>query len=128
MDGTPTEYEISTIPKDSLVMVHILSDSEKENLKVGDVVQFWYGNVLNHHRVIDNDTVNHTIKTQGDNTPSPDPTMSYDEVRGQVVGVNHELGLIVTFVKTYVLAILLFFVVVYLAVRLVEEMRKEREA
>ena len=128
MDGEPQDYEISTIPKDSLVMVHILSDSEKENLKVGDVVQFRYGNVLNHHRVIDNDTVNHIITTQGDNTSSPDAPMSYDKVRGQVVGVNHELGLLVMFVKTYVLAILLFFVVVYLAVRLVEEMRKEKEA
>ncbi|AMH94388.1 signal peptidase I [methanogenic archaeon ISO4-H5] len=128
MDGEPQDYEIRTIPKDSLVMVEILSDSEKENLKVGDVVQFRYGNVYNHHRVIANDVESRTITTQGDNTDAPDSPMSYDKVRGKVVGVNHVLGELVTFVKAYVLVILIFFVAVYVAIRLVEEIRKEKGA
>ena len=127
MDGDPhPEYEISTIPKDTLVMVRLLSDSEKENIQVGDVVQFRYGNILNHHRVISNDPATRTIITQGDNVASPDPSMSYDKVRGEVVGTNHTLGMLVVFVKAYIFVILIFLVVLYLAMRLIEEMRKEK--
>ena len=40
MDGGPTDYEISTIPKDSMIMSHFLTDEEKDELKVGDVITF----------------------------------------------------------------------------------------
>jgi len=127
MDGEPrTEYEIETIPKDSLVMVRFLSDSEKEDIKVGDVVQFRMGNVLNHHRVVENNVEGGYVITQGDNTDSPDGHISYDRVRGEVVGVNHALGEVFLFVKAYVFVILIGIVVLYIASKLVEEIRREK--
>ena len=128
MDGEPRdEYEIKTIPKDSLVMVRLLSDSEKEDIQVGDVIQFRMGNILNHHRVIENNTEEGYVITQGDNTSSPDPKISYDRIRGEVVGVNHALGEIVHFVKTYVFVLLILIVVIFIASKLAQEMIRERK-
>ena len=127
MDGEPrTEYDIETIPVDSLVMVRFLSDSEKEDIQVGDVIQFRMGNVLNHHRVIENNVEGGYVITQGDNVDTPDGHISYDRVRGEVVGVNHALGEIFLFVKAYVFVILIGIVVLYIASKLVEEIRKEK--
>ena len=65
MAGEPTSYDVATIEKDSLVMVRFLSDGEKYELEKGDVVQFKYGNILNHHRVIENHTGEGFVITQG---------------------------------------------------------------
>ena len=54
MDGERMPYSVSTIPKDSLVVVKLISDEEKKDLQTGDVIQFRYGSVLNHHRVVSN--------------------------------------------------------------------------
>ena len=126
MDGEKTDYKISTIPKDTLVMVRFLSDNEKNDIQVGDVVQFRYHGILNHHRVISNDTENGFVITKGDNSPTTEKVY-YDDVRGEVVGTNHILGEFFIFVKEYVFVILASFVVLYIAILLIEEIRKEKE-
>ena len=126
MDGEPTDYPISTIPKDSLVMVRLISEDEKYDLKEGDVVQFRYHGILNHHRVVSNDTENHKIVTKGDNTTTSE-TVSYENIRGEVVGVNHFLGVIFELVSSYFYLLLAFIVVLYIGILLVEEIRKEKE-
>ena len=127
MDGEPhPEYTISTIPKDSLVMVRMVSDSEKADIQVGDVVQFRVGGILNHHRVIENHPESGYMITQGDNTTSDDGHISYDRVRGVVVGVNHPLGEVFLFVKVYAIFLLILLVVIFIAAKLVEEIRREK--
>ena len=123
MDGEPTDYPISTIPKDSLVMVRLISEDEKYDLQPGDVVQFKYHGILNHHRVVSNDTENHKIVTKGDNTTSSE-TVPYENIRGEVVGVNHFLGVIFELVSSYFYVLLVSIVVLYIGILLVEEIRK----
>ena len=125
MDGDPMPYEIETIPVNTLVMVRKISDSEKENIQVGDVIQFWYGDILDHHRVVENNVEGHYMVTKGDNSSTTE-TVSYDKIRGIVVGTNHFLGQIFIFVKMYVLFILVLIVVLYIASRLMEEIILER--
>ena len=126
MDGEPTDYPISTIPKDSLVMVRLISEDEKYDLQPGDVVQFRYHGILNHHRVVSNDTENHKIVTKGDNTTTSE-TVSYENIRGEVVGVNHYLGVIFELVNSYFYVLLAAIVVIYIGILLIEELRKEKE-
>ena len=126
MDGEPTDYPISTIPKDSLVMVRLISEDEKYDLQPGDVVQFRYHGILNHHRVVSNDTENHKIVTKGDNAPTSE-TVSYENIRGEVVGVNHFMGVIFGLVNDYFYLLLAFIAVLYIGILLVEEIRKEKE-
>lgn len=94
MDGGPTGYEISTIPKDSLIIVHMLSDAEKEALKVGDVVTFYQGGVYKVHRIISISA--DTVTTKGDASSSADLPIPKDEVKGKVVGVSTIVGDVVS--------------------------------
>ena len=126
MDGERTSYDVPTIPKDSLVVVRLLSEDEKYELKQGDVVQFRYGNVLNHHRVVSNNTAEGYVITQGDNTDSSEK-VSYSAIRGEVMGANHVAGEIVTFAKTYVFVIIAFIAVLFIASLLVDEIRREKQ-
>ena len=126
MDGERTDYPISTIPKDSLVMVRLLSDDEKQDIQTGDVVQFWYHGILNHHRVVSNDAENGFVITKGDNSDVTEKVY-YENIRGEVVGTNHVLGELFKFVKDYVYVILASFVVLYIGILLVEEIRKDKE-
>ena len=99
MDGEPTDYEIPTIEKDSMVMVRLIDDDEKLTLKEGEVIQFRSHGILNHHRVISNDIENAYATTKGDNAQFSEK-VSYKDIRGIVVGKDHLLGMIVAFVKT----------------------------
>lgn len=124
MDGEPMSYDISTIHKNSLVMVKFLSDDEKRNLKEGDVIQFWYHGILNHHRVV---AVNEdSVVTHGDNTSTTE-TVKFSDIRGEVVGENHAVGEVFTFVKTYALVIIAFIVVLFIGSLLLEEIRRGNE-
>ena len=98
MDGDPMPYDIETIPVDTLVMVHKISDSEKEDIQVGDVIQFWYAGLLDHHRVVENNVEEHYMVTKGDNSSTTEH-VSYDKIRGVVVGTNHLLGQVFIFVR-----------------------------
>ena len=106
MDGEPTDYEISTIPVDSLIAVHKLQGDAVNDVKVGDVIGFYSpsvgGNV--YHRVIAIDEVDHKFTTHGDaNAPGANESVAFDEVNGIVVNVSHGAGEAVSFVKSNIL-------------------------
>ena len=126
MDGENQPYDVPTIKKDSLVMVRFLSEQEKEDLQVGDVIQFRQGSILNHHRVIENNVEGGYVITHGDNTNSNE-TVNYSAIRGQVIGSDHAVGVIVTFVKQYVFVIIAAIIVLYIGSLLLEEIRSEKE-
>jgi hypothetical protein len=125
MEGEPKgEYKVPTIQKDSLVMVKFLSDDEKSNLKAGDVIQFRYNGILNHHRV--NETGTDYVITQGDNTSSKE-IVQFSDIRGEVQGADHTAGVIFTFVKDYVYVIVAFIVVLFIGSLLIDEIRSEKQ-
>ena len=126
MDGERMPYSVPTIPKDSLVVVRLISDDEKQSLKEGDVVQFRYGSVLNHHRVVSNNVEEGYVITHGDNTDSNE-TVYYSAIRGEVMGANHAAGEVVTFVKDYVFVIIAAIVVLFIGSLLVDEIRREKQ-
>ena len=126
MDGERTDYRIPTIEKDSLVMVRFVSENEKKEIQVGDVIQFRYHGVLNHHRVVSNDTENEYVITKGDNSDVTEKVL-YENIRGEVVGKNHILGEIFKLVKSYLYVLVLCLVVIYVGILLLEEIRKDKE-
>lgn len=60
--------------KGDLIIVKILNDKSKEDLKIGDVVTFYDLTIrqFNTHRVVDINTGNKTVTTKGDNTVGND--------------------------------------------------------
>ena len=127
MDGDRMPYSVPTIPKDSLVVVKLISDEEKKDLQTGDVIQFRYGSVLNHHRVVTNNVEEGYVITQGDNTDSDDGKVYYSAIRGEVMGANHAAGEVVTFVKAYAFVILALIAVLFIGSLLVDEIRREKQ-
>ena len=109
MDGDPQDYPISTIPKDSVIMIHVLSDDQKADLEVGDVVTFYQGGIYKVHRIkeIDGDT----IITKGDANQLPDAPIKSSDVVGIVVGVAPAMGKIVTFVRNSFVSSPLFIII-----------------
>ena len=118
MDGEPQDYEISTIPVNSLVAVHKMHGDKLSQIKVGDVVGFnsplVNGNV--YHRVISIDEENGMITTKGDNTTSADSPISVDQVNGKVVNVNHPIGEAVVYVKNNIFFVLIILVLLFVMV------------
>lgn len=127
MEGEMTDYPIPTIEKNSVVMVRFISEDEKKDIQVGDVIQFNYHGILNHHRVVSNDSENGYVITKGDNTEKEDGKIPYEKIRGEVVGKNHILGEIFMLVKTYIYVLVTFLVALYIGVLLLEEIRREKE-
>ena len=125
MEGEPKgEYKVPTIQKDSLVVVKFLSDDEKSNIKVGDVIQFNYNGILNHHRVIG--TGADYVITQGDNAPSNE-IVQFSDIRGEVQGADHNVGMVFTFVKNYIYVIIAFIVVLFIGSLLIDEIRSDKQ-
>ena len=110
MDGDVTEYKVDSFPEHTMVMVKGLSDSEKQDIQVGDVLSFRQGNILNHHRVVEVHTDEGYVITKGDN-PNITTTehVELSSVNGEVVGTNHVLGVVVTFVKENAMIVLAVF-------------------
>ena len=100
MDGDNTGFEINSFPKDTFIMVKHLSEQEKREVKVGDVLSFQYLGILDHHRVIETNFDNGFVITHGDNVmPGTNETVKLSDINGIVVGTNHSLGVVVTLVK-----------------------------
>lgn len=99
MDGEPTEYEISTIPVDSLVMVHRLSPDRIKDLKVGDVIAFHQDGIMKTHRVVSIDPDAERIVTKGDSNSSNDAEIGFSDVHGKVTGVSPAVGKVIGTVK-----------------------------
>lgn len=81
-----------------LIVVDILSDDEKDDLEVGEIISFYDVKLkrINTHRIIDRcyDNENNFIgyETQGDNTPGPDEIIvSLDNVVAKYNGF-HSMG------------------------------------
>ena len=119
MDGEPRDYPISTIHKDSLVMIRHLDDAGLDGLVVGDVLAFKSLGLLFTHRIIAVDHENRVFTTQGDNTVSSE-TVSFSSSVGKVVGVNHMAGQAVILIKDHGLfigALVLILVLAYEAIK-----------
>lgn len=98
MDGDVTEYDIDSFPKNTFVMVKHLSEPEKLQIQVGDVLSFRYNGILDHHRVVEIHFDQGYVVTHGDNTHSSE-NVSLSSINGEVIGTNHWLGALVSFVK-----------------------------
>ena len=107
MDGDSDEYRIHSFPANTMVMVRHLSDEEKTDIQVGDVISFHQAGILNHHRVIDISNIDSGyVITKGDNVDGTE-TVYLSDVNGEVVGENHWLGVVVSFVKNYYYLVIL---------------------
>ncbi len=102
MDGNVTEYEIDSFPKNTFITVEKLTAEEIMSLEVGDVISFWYGSILDHHRIYELDFDHGYVKTRGDR---PDlivgsgETVKLTDINGKVIGTNHMIGATVDWVK-----------------------------
>lgn len=132
MDGDPQPYKIPTIPVNSLVMIKHLSKEQVANdLEVGDVIAFNMGGRLITHRIVSIDDSTKTITTKGDANKGTE-TIAYTMVIGEVVGVNHWLGMAVHILRDYTVSVILFTVALVSGSVAVKSslkiMREEREA
>lgn len=119
MAGIPrTQYDIQTIPVESMVFIHrVPSDPSSfySSLKVGDVITFDYNHPVSKedmvvtHRIVSISESNgvYTYTCKGDSI-ADDPTngsvqivtSSSGDIIGEVVGVSHILGQFVVFLST----------------------------
>lgn len=106
MDSDPQPYDIPTIPINSIVMIKHMSQEQISNdLKIGDVIAFNVGGKIVTHRIIKiND--NGTFVTKGDANIGSE-TVPFSSVIGEVVGVNHWMGLAVHYLQNYSISIIL---------------------
>ena len=131
MDAAPEDYEISTIPVDSLIMVHRLSADEKNDLKIGDVITFNQDGMVKVHRIIDL-LPDGRIVTKGDANLNPDVPITSDDVIGKVVGVSPIVGKVVSFIKDFmadnpmlfIVAVILLIVMIFCIGEMISMLRK----
>lgn len=119
MDGEPTDYQISTIPVNSLVMVRHISQDELDSIEVGDVIAFDSGGRMIVHRVIDIGSDGDFI-TKGDANSTSDSPVSPSRVIGEVVGVSPLAGKLVVIAKgwiTWIIAFIVLLIVVIYSIR-----------
>ena len=76
---------VPTFTRGDVVVINKLSDLEKSNLKVGDIIQYKRKDTMVIHRIIDivDDNDERGYILQGDNNNSEDPFIVYDN---QIVG------------------------------------------
>ena len=130
MDGEPqTQYDIHTIPVNSLIAVHKADAEMVSETKVGDVIGFYsdavHGNV--YHRVIEVDADGQFFTTKGDNTHSTEH-IAFGQMLGKVVNVSPAAGGAVVFLKSnilFVLAVIIILVITVEAVSYVLKLGKE---
>jgi len=133
MDGEPQDYPIKTIPEDSLIMVYSLSDEQKADLKVGDVITFHQDNKYKVHRIIEID--GEKIITKGDANPSPDAPIKMGDIDGKVVGVAPNVGKVVNFIRNafsnsplfMILGAVIIVVMIYSIIEVIQIMRGKEE-
>ena len=134
MDGGPTDYPISTVPKDSMVMVHRLSDEQKEELVVGDVITFHQDRLLKVHRIVRiND--DGTFVTKGDANSSEDAPITSSDITGKVVGVSVYVGKAVNWARDIfykspvfiLLGIMLIIAIIFSVIEIVKIMNEKPE-
>jgi len=125
MDGEPqtqyedTNFDIRTIPVNSLIAIHKLSGDRSDYVKVGDVIGFYSealgGNI--YHRVIEIDEGKGRYVTHGDaNGPGENELVPFEKANGIVVNVNHGVGEGVRFVQTHLLYLVPIVILVFVMV------------
>ena len=97
MDAGETEYEISTIPVNSLVTIVHIDGHDLSDVFIGDVIAYTDGSKTIVHRLVEYGPDGSLI-LKGDANASTE-TVDPDDVVGKVVGVSPILGKIVSFVK-----------------------------
>ena len=133
MDGEPRDYPISTIPKDSIIMVHLLSDEQKKDLVKGDVITFRQDGIEKVHRMITDIGPDGTLTTQGDANPTPDAPITLDDVDGKVVGVAPNVGKVVSAIRDFtldspilmIIGIILLIILIYSVIEIIGIMREK---
>ena len=101
MDGEETDWPVSKIPVDSLVVVKVLDRDELSDVSVGDVLAYEWGGLTVVHRVTENDPYAETFTTKGDANDYSD-TVPYDKAFGKVIGVYPTLGKLTLAMKSNV--------------------------
>lgn len=129
MDGEPqTQYDIETIPVNSLVAIHKLRGNDADNVEVGDVIGFYSpslkGNI--YHRVVAIDKENRVFVTKGDALPTTE-YVGFDEANGIVVNVNHPAGEVITFLKANALYIVLMAIILLAIAEIASYLIKHRD-
>lgn len=122
MDGEKQDdYNIPTIPLNSLIMIKILDEDERREVEIGDILTFKRadGRVI-VHRLVDIETDGDYVRyiTKGDKNNNVDPDiLTPDDIEGIVVGVSPVLGKIVSLAKQWfvwsVILIALAVVIIY---------------
>jgi signal peptidase I len=102
MDGEETDYEISTIPVNSLIMVKHISKEDMDTIQIGDVLAYERNNKMIVHRVIEIinlENGRYEFITKGDANSSNDSPVYSETVVGKVVGVSSYGGMFVSLAK-----------------------------
>lgn len=130
MDGEPQDYPIPTIPKDSIIMVHKLGQSDLDSLRVGDIICFHYQDMLVIHRVVEINKGGHYFVTHGDNN-SPDNMeyVPYSDVVGKVIGVSPFLGTVTGILGNItifsVIVVIIFIIAILSLIEIIQVIRSE---
>ena len=132
MDGEPQDQAIRTIPEDSIIMVHDLSEEQKNSLKKGDVITFHQNGIYKVHRIVEIKG-DGTLVTKGDANQSNDAPIKMSDVNGKVVGVAPNVGKAVSFVRDasvgspllIIIGIILLIIMIYSIVEVAEIIRNK---
>lgn len=106
MDGEPTDYPISTIPVDSLVVIRHV-DANSFDFEIGQVIAYDSDGMVIVHRVIAIDEENRELRLKGDANKTFE-IVSYDDVIGYVVGVSPFLGEVMMFMRSNMVLVIAF--------------------
>ncbi len=106
MDGEPTDYPISTIPVDSLVVIRHI-DPDSFDFEKGQVIAYDSDGMVIVHRVIDIDEDERELRLKGDANKTFE-IVSYDDVIGEVVGVSPFLGKLMMFLRSNAVLVIAF--------------------
>ena len=127
MDGEPTDYPISTIPVDSLVVIRHI-DPDTFDFEIGQVIAYDSNGMVIVHRVIDIDEEERELRLKGDANKTFE-TVSYDDVIGYVVGVSPFLGKVMMFMRSNTVLVIAFIacsaLVVYSVREIIRYIREE---
>ena len=127
MDGEPTDFPISTIPVDSLVVIRHI-DPDSFDFEIGQVIAYGSDDKVIVHRVIDIDEGKHELRLKGDANKTFE-IVSYDDVIGEVVGVSPFLGKAMMYMRSNLVLVIAFIacssLVVYSVREIIRYLREE---
>ncbi|MBQ1520459.1 MAG: signal peptidase I [Clostridia bacterium] len=115
-----------TIPANSLIFV-----VKDKTPAVGEIVVYQTGGTPVVHRVIEVDSENGLVITQGDANNAPDDPITLSRIKGRVLFSVPAIGSVFRFVKTVpgtMLILVLIFVILYLTVKSKDEQERENAA